>query len=172
MVSPLAVFYQHRPSAQTAWLLGHGGCAILSVNRERCHYYCIEYRGIDFLITRPMPMSATLNGADTSTGTHPDFSLYSFVSGFSTPGRPLRVPSLSSPSPSSVDVAETPVARAQRPRQSIPSGIAAALSLRDQEKVIPFYHLRNHPILYDRSLQDINAHEPSRKNLHGISRTL
>ncbi|KAJ8589885.1 hypothetical protein M405DRAFT_881365, partial [Rhizopogon salebrosus TDB-379] len=68
-------------------------------------------------------------------GTHPDLSLGSFVSGLSTPGRPLRVPSLSSPSPSNVDVPETPVARARRPRQSVPTGKAAALSLRDQEKI-------------------------------------
>ncbi|KAJ8582144.1 hypothetical protein M405DRAFT_937922 [Rhizopogon salebrosus TDB-379] len=63
-------------------------------------------------------MSAALNGADTSAGTHPDPSIGSFVSGLSTPGRPLRVPSLSSPSPSTADVPETPVARARRPRQT------------------------------------------------------
>ena len=118
-------------------------------HRERCHYYGIEYRlQPEGLPRHPTDaMSATLNGADTSTGTHPDLSLGSFVSGFSTPGRPLRVPSLSSPSPSSADVAETPVARARHPRQSVPTGKAAALSLRDQEKVIPFYHLRSHLIL-------------------------
>ncbi|OAX30798.1 hypothetical protein K503DRAFT_166705, partial [Rhizopogon vinicolor AM-OR11-026] len=38
--------------------------------------------------------------------------------------------------PSSADVPETPVARARRPRQSVPAGKAAALSLRDQEKHI------------------------------------
>ncbi|KAH9919434.1 hypothetical protein B0H21DRAFT_781715 [Amylocystis lapponica] len=44
-------------------------------------------------------MSAALNTRDTSVqsiGTHPDLSLNSFGSGFSTPGRNLRIPSTSS----------------------------------------------------------------------------
>ncbi|KAG0701548.1 hypothetical protein DFH29DRAFT_925819 [Suillus ampliporus] len=81
-------------------------------------------------------MSAVPNGADTSTGTHPDLSLGSFVSGPSTPGRPLRVPSISSPAPSAGDGPDTPLPRARRPRQSAPGGKGAALSLRDQEKHI------------------------------------
>jgi hypothetical protein len=53
-----------------------------------------------------------------------------------TPGRPLRVPSISSPAPSNGDGPDTPLPRARRPRQSVPGGKGAALSLRDQEKHI------------------------------------
>ncbi|KAG1807556.1 hypothetical protein EV424DRAFT_1427466 [Suillus variegatus] len=81
-------------------------------------------------------MSSVPNGADISAGTHPDLSLGSFVSGPSTPGRPLRVPSISSPAPSNGDGPDTPLPRARRPRQSAPGGKGAALSLRDQEKHI------------------------------------
>ncbi|KAG1862646.1 hypothetical protein F4604DRAFT_1929402 [Suillus subluteus] len=81
-------------------------------------------------------MSSVPNGADISAGTHPDLSLGSFVSGPSTPGRPLRVPSISSPAPSNGDGPDTPLPRARRPRQSAPGGRGAALSLRDQEKHI------------------------------------
>lgn len=87
------------------------------------------------LLVLPTCMSSVPNGADISAGTHPDLSLGSFVSGPSTPGRPLRVPSISSPAPSNGDGPDTPLPRARRPRQSAPGGKGAALSLRDQEKV-------------------------------------
>jgi chromosome segregation ATPase len=76
---------------------------------------------------------------------HGRLPLDSFVSGPSTSGRLLRVPSLSSPSPSIADVPETPIARARHPRQSVPTGKAAALSLRDQEKAL-LLHQSSHTL--------------------------
>lgn len=67
-------------------------------------------------------MSAAMNRADTSiqsTGTHPDLSLGSLVSGFSTPARNLRVPSTSTATSSALISTPSPPTAAQFTRRRL-----------------------------------------------------